>query len=77
MTTLTPALRDRIENTIRFLAVDAVQRANSGHPGAPMGLARSAFQLWDRHLRFDPADLEVMWKRPACRNVYAHTGRSG
>jgi len=56
MTTLTPALRDRIANTIRFLAVDAVQRANSGHPGAPMGLAGPAFQLWDRHLRFDPAD---------------------
>ena len=56
MTTLTPELRERIEKTIRFLAVDAVQRANSGHPGAPMGLARPAFELWDRHLRFDPAD---------------------
>src|SRR5437867_6809091 len=53
---LTPALRERVENTIRFLAVDAVQRANSGHPGAPMGLARPAFQLWDGHLRFDPDD---------------------
>ncbi|MDH3521407.1 MAG: transketolase, partial [Myxococcales bacterium] len=52
----TPALRERIENTIRFLAVDAVQRANSGHPGAPMGLARPAFELWDAHLRFDPSD---------------------
>jgi transketolase len=51
-----PALRERIENTIRFLAVDAVQRANSGHPGAPMGLARIAFELWDQHLRFDPSD---------------------
>ncbi|HXK21091.1 MAG TPA: transketolase [Myxococcota bacterium] len=49
-------LRERIENTIRFLAVDAVQRANSGHPGAPMGLARLAFELWDSHLRFDPRD---------------------
>jgi transketolase len=56
MTTLTPELRERIENAIRFLAVDAVQRANSGHPGAPMGLARPAFELWDRHLRFDPSD---------------------
>jgi transketolase len=56
MTSLGPELRERIENTIRFLAVDAVQRANSGHPGAPMGLARPAFQLWDRHLRFDPED---------------------
>ncbi|HEY5658388.1 MAG TPA: transketolase [Myxococcota bacterium] len=56
MTTPHPELRDRIENTLRFLAVDAVQRANSGHPGAPMGLARAAFELWDRHLRFDPGD---------------------
>ena len=56
MTPLDPALRERIEHTIRFLAVDAVQRANSGHPGAPMGLARPAFQLWDAHLRFDPDD---------------------
>jgi transketolase len=51
-----PELRERIENTIRFLAVDAVERASSGHPGAPMGLARAAFELWDRHLRFDPKD---------------------
>jgi transketolase len=50
------ALRERIENTLRFLAVDAVERAGSGHPGAPMGLARPAFELWDRHLRFDPQD---------------------
>ncbi len=51
-----PELRERIENTIRFLAVDAVEKANSGHPGAPMGLARPAFELWDQHLRFDPSD---------------------
>ena len=55
---LTPDDRERIDNTIRFLAVDAVQRAKSGHPGAPMGLARLAFQLWDAHLRFDPRDPE-------------------
>jgi len=53
---LSPALRERVEHTIRFLAADAVQRANSGHPGAPMGLARPAFQLWDAYLRFDPED---------------------
>jgi transketolase len=49
-------LRERIENTIRFLAVDAVERAGCGHPGAPMGLARAAFELWSHHLRFDPGD---------------------
>src|SRR5580658_1593266 len=43
-------------NTIRFLAVDAVQKANSGHPGAPMGLAPIGYVLWTRHLRFDPHD---------------------
>jgi transketolase len=49
-------LRERIVNTIRFLAVDAVEQAKSGHPGAPMGLAAAAFELWHRHLRFDPTD---------------------
>jgi len=50
------ALRARIENTIRFLAVDAVERAKSGHPGTPMALAGPAFEIWDQHLRFDPSD---------------------
>jgi len=50
------ALRARIENTIRFLAVDAVERAKSGHPGTPMALAGPAFEIWDQHLRFDPTD---------------------
>ncbi len=40
-------------NTIRFLAVDMVQKANSGHPGMPMGAAPSAYAVWDRFLRFD------------------------
>jgi len=53
---LGPELRRKIEDTIRFLAVDAVEKAGCGHPGAPMGLARPAFELWDRHLRFDPTD---------------------
>ena len=42
-------------NTIRFLSADAVQQANSGHPGLPMGAASLAYVLWTRHLRFDPA----------------------
>ncbi len=41
-------------NTIRTLAIDAVQKANSGHPGTPMALAPLAFVLFDRHLRFNP-----------------------
>ena len=55
-TELDLALRERIESTIRFLAVDAVEKAGCGHPGAPMGLARVALELWDNHLRFDPSD---------------------
>jgi transketolase len=43
-------------NTIRFLAVDAVQKANAGHPGAPMGAAPMAYVLWDRFLKHNPAD---------------------
>ncbi len=50
-----PADEQRI-NAIRFLAVDAVQKANSGHPGMPMGAAAMAFTLWTRHLRFNPQD---------------------
>jgi transketolase len=41
-------------NTIRTLAMDAVQKANSGHPGAPMGLAPIAYTLWNRFLKYDP-----------------------
>ncbi len=43
-------------NAIRALAMDAVQQANSGHPGAPMGMAEMAVALWSRHLKHNPAD---------------------
>ena len=43
-------------NTIRTLSMDAVQQANSGHPGTPMALAPVAYCLWQRFLRFDPSD---------------------
>ncbi len=43
-------------NTIRTLAIDAVQQANSGHPGAPMGLAAVGYTLWQDFLRYDPQD---------------------
>jgi transketolase len=43
-------------NTIRTLSMDAVEKANSGHPGAPMALAPIAYCLWQRFLRYDPAD---------------------
>jgi len=49
-------------NTIRTLAIDAVQQANSGHPGAPMGLAPVTYCLWQEFLRYDPAD-PTWWNR--------------
>ena len=53
---LSLVLREKIENTIRNLAIDAVERAGCGHPGAPMGLARPALEIWMNYLRFDPRD---------------------
>ena len=47
-------LENEAINTIRFLSADAVQKANSGHPGLPMGAAAMAYTLWMRHLRFNP-----------------------
>ena len=51
---MTNDLQNRAINTIRFLSADAVQQANSGHPGLPMGAAPMAFTLWTRHLRHNP-----------------------
>ena len=45
-----------LANAIRVLAMDGVQAANSGHPGAPMGMAEMAVALWNRHLKHNPAD---------------------
>ncbi|HLS52107.1 MAG TPA: transketolase, partial [Burkholderiaceae bacterium] len=45
-----------LANAIRALSMDAVQQANSGHPGAPMGMAEIAVALWKRHLRHNPAN---------------------
>jgi transketolase len=50
------ALDELCIQTIRFLAVDAVEKAKSGHPGMPMGAAGLAYTLWDRHLKHNPAD---------------------
>jgi transketolase len=51
-----PASDETCINTIRTLAIDAVQKANSGHAGTPMGLAPVAYTLWQDFLRYDPAD---------------------
>src|ERR1700687_544517 len=50
-----PELLDELcINTIRTLSIDAVEQAQSGHPGSPMGMAPTAYVLWQRFLRFDP-----------------------
>ena len=56
MTLATEELEQLAVDTIRTLAIDGVQQANSGHPGAPMGMAPMAFTLWTRHLRHAPGD---------------------
>lgn len=58
MTAATPATVSvqTMANAIRALAMDAVQQANSGHPGAPMGMAEMAVALWSRHLKHNPAN---------------------
>lgn len=54
MAVATQSLEELCINSIRFLAIDAVQKSNSGHPGLPMGAAPMAFVLWDRFMRFNP-----------------------
>ena len=51
-------------NTIRMLVVDAVQKANSGHPGTPMDAAPAAYTLWQRVLRYDPGRSRLDQSRP-------------
>jgi transketolase len=56
MTAIAPNLDTLCVNTIRGLCMDAIERANSGHPGTPLGMAPVAYTLWQRYLRFDPGD---------------------
>ncbi len=51
---MTKSLQERAINTLRFLSADAIQQANSGHPGLPMGAAAMAYTIWTRHLRHYP-----------------------
>ena len=51
-------------NTIRMLAVDAIQKAKSGHPGTPMDAAPAAYTLWQRLLRYDPDRARLAQSRP-------------
>jgi transketolase len=56
MSSTTPTSSVEMAHAIRALAMDAVQAANSGHPGAPMGMAEMAVALWGRHLKHNPTD---------------------
>jgi transketolase len=56
MRTYDAKLVEKAVNTIRMLSVDGVEKANSGHPGTPMALAQIAFEIWTRHLRYDPTE---------------------
>lgn len=56
----TQSLETRAINTLRFLSADAVQKANSGHPGLPMGGAAMAYTIWTRHLRHNPRNPKWM-----------------
>jgi transketolase len=71
-------------NTVRTLAMDAVQQADSGHPGTPMALAPLAYVLWTRHLKYDPAhpdwpdrDRFILSCGHACMLLYASLYLSG
>ena len=71
-------------NAIRFLAIDSIQKANSGHPGTPMGLAPLAWTLWSRHLDYDPRaphwmdrDRFIMSGGHACMLQYASLHLAG
>ena len=60
------ATHQDMANAIRFLAADAVEKAKSGHPGMPMGMADAATVLFTRFLKFDPRAPRVAGPRPIC-----------
>ena len=53
-------------NTLRTLSIDAIQRANSGHPGLPMGAAPMAYVLWTRHLKINPKNINICLMEENC-----------
>ena len=64
--TATAPVGSNLSNAIRALAMDGVQKANSGHPGAPMGMAEIAEVLWNRHLRHNPANPKWADRTASC-----------
>ena len=56
MTSVSDKAQKNMANAIRFLSADGVQRAKSGHPGMPMGMAEAATVLFTKHLKFDPSN---------------------
>ena len=85
MTTPDPALDAECINTLRFLSVDALQKADSGHPGMPMGAASMAYVLWpgiDARIHpvcrraYDRAITELDWLRRCCESQKRSSSRS-
>ena len=64
MSTVRKSVDELCVDTIRTLAIDAVQKANSGHPGLPLGAAPMAYVLWQRHLKHNPRDPALARPRP-------------
>jgi hypothetical protein len=73
--TRSSAIDELCINTIRTLAMDAVQQANSGHPGTPMALAPVVYCLWQRYLRFDPK--HPIWPNRGWHGSRREIGRVG
>gem|GEM_PF-5496495 len=63
------SLVDKAINTIRFLAADAIQKANSGHPGLPMGAAALTYALWADHLKFAGFPSSITPSTRSCQMV--------
>jgi hypothetical protein len=62
----TPVTQQQAANAIRALSMDAVQKANSGHPGAPMGMADIAEVLWTKYLKHNPEKSKLGRPGPLC-----------
>jgi transketolase len=62
----TPALDKACIDAVKVLSMDAVQKANSGHPGTPMALAPVGYLLWTRHLRHNPANPDWLDRTRCC-----------
>ena len=59
-------------NAIRVLSADAIQKANSGHPGLPLGTAPTAYELWTNHMNYNPADPDSFFLADMVQCFFTH-----